>query len=94
MSLDEYVLKLRQLSASYEFGYLTIQNRLVLGTNDSTCKYRVLRSRSVPTLADCILSLIFSTMARQHQEHAKDQAIAIDAVSKKTVSHKRYEAQF
>ena len=85
MSIDEYVVKLRQFSASCEFGDLTqslIRDRLVFCTNNSTCKYRLLHTRPVTTLADCVLSLKSSAMARQHQEHTKEQE-TVNAIRKK-----------
>ena len=92
MSIDEYIVKLRQLSASCEFGHLTqlfILDRLVFGTNDSTCKYRLLRTRPIPTLADCVLSLKSSAISRQHQEQTKEQESAVNAIRKKKAYQKK-----
>ena len=56
-SIDQYVVRLRQLAESCEFENLCeilIGDRLVIGTRDSSTRDRLLRERPVPGLARCI----------------------------------------
>ena len=68
-SIDQYVVRLRQLAESCEFENLCeslIRDRLVIGTRDSSTRDRLLRERPVPGLARCIEAL----RASDHQVYA------------------------
>ena len=52
-TIDEYVVHLRQMAESYEFGMLKdslIRDQIVLGTRDEGDRERLLRERPVPNL--------------------------------------------
>ena len=54
-TIDQYVVRQRQLAESCEFEGLCetlIRDRLVIGTRDSATRYRLLRERPVPGLKD------------------------------------------
>ena len=70
-TIDEFVVRLRQLAAPCEFGDLTeslINDRLVIGTTDITSRDRLLRERPVPDLNRCVESLRASELSRSHQQ--------------------------
>ena len=74
-SIDQYVVRLRQLAESCEFENLCeslIRDRLVIGTRDSSTRDRLLRERPVPGLARCIEALRASELSRIHKEQFKD----------------------
>ena len=76
-SIDQYVLRLRQLVESCEFENLCeslIHDRLVIGTRNSFTRDRLLRERPVPGLARCIQALRASELSRIHKEQFKDTA--------------------
>ena len=69
--LDEFVLRLRQLADTCEYGSLKdslIRDRLVIGTSDQACRERLLRERPVPDLDKCIDLLRASEISRTHQQ--------------------------
>ena len=71
-TVDEFVVKLRQLAESCEFGTLKdslIRDRLVIGTTDDVCRDRLLRERPVPDLNHCIECLRASELSRSHKQH-------------------------
>ena len=74
-SIDQYVVRLRQLVGSCEFENLCkslISDRLVIGTRDSSTSDRLLRERLVRGLARCIKALRASELSRIHKEQYKD----------------------
>ena len=74
-TIDQYVVRLRQLAESCEFESLReslIRDRLVIGTRDSSTRDRLLRERPVPSLARCIEALRASELSRVHKEQFKD----------------------
>ena len=71
-TVDEFVVKLRQLAESCEFGTLKdslIRDWLVIGTTDDVCRDRLLRERPVPDLNRCIECLRASELSRSHKQH-------------------------
>ena len=59
-TVDEYVVRLRQLANSCEFGDLKdslIRDRIVIGTSDENGRERLLRERPVPNLDKVVESL-------------------------------------
>ena len=84
-SIDAYVLRLRQLSASCEFEALhdsLLRDRLVMGTRDGATRDRLLRERPVPDLPRCVQSLQASEVSHAHQSQmggSKAAAVNIDA---------------
>ena len=73
-SIDQYVVRLRQLAESCEFENLCeslIRDRLVIGTRDSSTLDCLLRERPVPGLARCIEALQASELSRIHKEQFK-----------------------
>ena len=76
-SIDQYVVRLRQLVESCEFEDLCenlylICDRLVIGTRDSSTSDGLLRERLVRGLARCIGALPASELSRIHKEQFKD----------------------
>ena len=74
-TIDQYVVRLRQLAESCEFEGLfesLICDRLVIGTRDSSTRDRLLRERPVPGLTRCIEALRASELSRKHKEQLKD----------------------
>ena len=74
-TIDQYVVRLRQLAESCEFEGLCeslIRDRLVIGTQDSATRDRLLRERPVPGLTRCIEALRASELSRKHKEQLKD----------------------
>ncbi|XP_076038210.1 uncharacterized protein LOC143023540 [Oratosquilla oratoria] len=70
-SVDEYVLRLRQLSESCEFGTVKdslIRDRTVVGTTDEAGRERLLRERPVPDLDKVIQSLKAAEISRLHKQ--------------------------
>ena len=73
-SIDQYVVRLRQLAESCEFENLCeslIRDRLVIGTRDSSTLDRLLREHPVPGVARCIEALQASELSRIHKEQLK-----------------------
>ena len=71
-TVDEFVVKLRQLAESCEFGTLKdslIRDQLVIGTTDDVCRDRLLRERPVSNLNCCIECLRASELSRSHKQH-------------------------
>ena len=67
-TIDQYVVRLRQLAESCEFEGLCeslIRDRLVIGTRDSATRDRLLRERSVPGLTRCVEALRASELSRE-----------------------------
>lgn len=86
-SIDEYVLRLRQLSESCEFGDLKdslIRDRIVIGTSDEGGRERLLRERPVPDLDKVIQSLRAAEISRTHKQAitGKMEAAAVDFTNK------------
>ena len=74
-TIDQHVVRLRQLAESCEFEGLCeslIRNRLVIGTRDSSTRDRLLRERPVPGLTRCIEALRASELSRIHKDQLKD----------------------
>ena len=74
-TIDQYVVRLRQLAESCEFEGLCeslIRDRLVIGTRDSSTRDRLLRERPVPGLTRCIEALRASELSRIHKDQLKD----------------------
>ena len=74
-TIDQYVVRLRQLAESCEFEGLCeslIRDRLVIGTCDSATRDRLLRERPVPGLTRCVEALRASELSRVHREQFKD----------------------
>ena len=74
-TIDQYVVRLRQLAESCEFEGLCeslIRDRLVIGTRDLATRDRLLRERPVPGLTRCIEALRASELSRTHQQQLKD----------------------
>ena len=70
-TMDDYVVRLRQLADSCEFGILKdslIRDRLVIGTSDTPARERLLRERPVPDLNRCIESLRACELSRAHKQ--------------------------
>ena len=91
-TIDQYVVRLRQLAESCEFESLReslIRDRLVIGTRDSSTRERLLRERPVPNLARCIEALRASELSRVHKEQFKDvvdPAYTIHALDKRRLT--------
>lgn len=71
-SCDVFIVRLRQLSGSCEFGGLCdslIRDRLVIGTRDSSSRDRLLRERPVPDLQRCSEALRASELSLAHKTH-------------------------
>ena len=74
-TIDQYVVRLRQLAESCEFESLCeslIRDRLVIGTRDSSTRDRLLRERPVPGLTRCIEALRASELSRIHKDQLRD----------------------
>ena len=74
-TIDQYVVRLRQLAESCEFEGLCeslIRDRLVIGTRDSATRDRLLRERPVPGLTRCVEALRASELSRVRREQFKD----------------------
>ena len=70
-SVDQYVVRLRQLAETCEYDDLTdglIRDRLCSGTRDHKTADRLINERPVPDLARCVESLRSSEMSRAHRE--------------------------
>ena len=69
-TVDQYVMRLRQLSESCEFEALReglIRDRIVMGTTDISTRDRLLKERPVPDLNKCIDFLRASEISRVHK---------------------------
>ena len=74
-TIDQHVVRLRELAESCEFEGLCksfIRDRLDIGTRDSATRDRLLRERPVPDLTRCIEALRASELSRKHKEQLKD----------------------
>ena len=70
-TIDEYVVRLRQMADSCEFGTLKdslIRDRIVIGTTDEGDRERLFRERPVPTLEKAIESLRAFEISRTHKQ--------------------------
>ncbi|XP_048586619.1 uncharacterized protein K02A2.6-like [Nematostella vectensis] len=70
-SADEYVVRLRHLAKSCEFGDLKdslIRDRIVIGTTDESGRERLLRERPVPSLNKVVESLRAAEISRTHRQ--------------------------
>ena len=70
-TIDEYVVRLRQMADSCDFGTLKdslIRDRIVIGTTDEGGRERLLRERPVPNLEKAIESLRAFEISRTHQQ--------------------------
>ena len=70
-TIDEYVVRLRQMAESCEFGTLKdslIRDRIVIGTTDEGGRERLLRERPVPNLEKAIESLRAFEISRTHKQ--------------------------
>ena len=70
-TIDEYVVRLRQMADSCEFGTLKdslIRDRIVIGTTDEGGRERLLRERLVPNLEKATESLRAFEISRTHKQ--------------------------
>ena len=70
-TIDEYVVCLRHMAESCEFGTLKdslIRDRIVIGTTDDGGRERLLRERPVPNLEKAIESLRAFEISRIHKQ--------------------------
>ena len=70
-TIDEYVVCLRRMAESCEFGTLKdslIRDRIVIGTTDKGGRERLLRERPVPNLENAIESLRVFGISRTHKQ--------------------------
>ena len=70
-TVDEYVVRLRQLANSCEFGDLKdslIRDRIVIGTSDENGRERLLRECPVPNLDKVVESLRAAEISRTHKQ--------------------------
>lgn len=82
-TIDEYVVRLRRLAESCEFGSLKdslIRDRIVIGTTDESGRERLLRERPVPNLTKVIDSLRAFEISKTHK-------IAISGKESETVNY-------
>lgn len=83
---DEFILRLRQLAESCEYGDLKdslIRDRIIAGTSDQAAKERLLRERPIPDLNRAIEHLKASEVSRQ-QNQVFCGAPTINYVSRKS----------
>ena len=82
--MDCYLVRLRQLAESLEFGTLKnslIRDRLVIRTTDASTRDWLLRERPVPDLARCAESLRMSEMSRTHKQEMEGKPDSHGATS-------------
>ena len=92
-SIDQFIVRLRQLAESCEFENLCeslIRDRLVIGTRDSSIRDRLLRERPVPGLASCIGDLRASDLSRIHKEQFTD---TVDSPNTVQAAEKHHSAK-
>ena len=80
-TIDQFVMRLRQLSESCEFSTLQdqlIRDRIVIGTTDEAGRKRLLRERPVPDLNRTVDSLRAAEMSRSHKEVMSGKASSVD----------------
>ena len=83
-TVDSYLVRLRQLAGSCDFGTLKdslIRDRLVIGTTDTSTRDRLLRERPVPDLARCAESLRASELSRTHKREMEGRPDSHGATS-------------
>ncbi len=92
-SVEQFVLRLRQLADSCEFETLKdslIRDRIVIGTNDEAGRERLLRDRPVPDLAKVIDTLRAAEISRSHKiAMSSAQNTPVDHI-KKTKGHHQH----
>ena len=69
-TVDQYVIRLRQLAESCEYEALKeglIRDRLVMGTNDISTRDRLLKERPVPDLNKCVDFLRATELSKAHR---------------------------
>ena len=86
-SIDEFVLRLRKLAESCEFGNLKdslIRDRLVIGTTDEGGRERLLRERPVPDLNRVTENLRAAEISRGHRQaiSGKGETTSVDHMKK------------
>ena len=82
-NIDEFVLRLRQLADSCEFGVLhdeLIRDRIVIGTTDTASRERILRMRPVPTLNQVIDDLKAAEATRSQKAAISGAANDVDHI--------------
>ena len=70
-TIDKYVVCLRQMAESCEFGALKdlmIRDRIVIGTTDKGSHERLLRERPIPNLEKAIEGLQAFEISRTHKQ--------------------------
>ena len=93
-TVDQYVMRLRQLAKSCEYGNLEeslIRDRLVMGTHDARSRDRLLRDRPVPDLQRCVDTMRASELQRAHQMDrppGESPLHALHATSRQTTGKK------
>ena len=83
-TVDSYLVRLRQLAGSCDFGTLKdslIRDRLVIGTTDTSTRDRLLHERPVPDLARCAESLRASELSRAHKREMEGRPDSHGATS-------------
>ena len=98
-TVDAFVMRLRQLSESCEFGALQddlIRDRLVIGTTDEMGRERLLRERPVPNLARAVEQLRAAEISRSHREAISGTASGssqVEHINKRPRNKSRASAQ-
>ncbi len=85
-SCDEFVVRLRQLSGSCEYGGLCeslIRDRLVYHTTDTHTRDRLLRERPVPNLARVIECLRAAELTQHHHHQMNTASVNVDSLHRK-----------
>ena len=80
-TIDQFVMRLRQLAESCEFGDLRdqlIRDRIVIGTTDEIGRERLLRERPVPDLEKAIQNLRAAEMSRSHKQAMSGKVSSVD----------------
>ena len=89
---DQFVLRLRQLAESCEYGTLKeslIRDRIIAGTSDEVTKERLLRERPIPTLERAIEHLKSAEISRQHKQAFSGNAVDHMTRGNRMVQRKR-----
>jgi hypothetical protein len=87
-SIDEFVIRLRQLAESCEFGDLRdslIRDRIVIGTSDESGRERILRARPTPELNAVVENLRAAEMCRSHKQvmSGKNEGDSVDYIGRR-----------